>query len=598
MVKIQLLSQHVCGFEDTIMKPERTKSVPAFMFSKNKHIKGEHMEFYQLKITRKGTKPPVWRRCLVPADTDFAKLAAMLEDILEYADTENYEFEFFQKKLRLQNLEAQTAEATKGSYEYAEAKGRQIAELLDTEAWFTFRVKGMELPEYRTDIEKKITDEEKAGTPEILKETRSAEDDFWTADMQTKNTELEKKYGALGIADIVAKKVAEMEKKMEPEQQENSFSRNPKVRDYLNSYNKEDLIASAIELDIEIDGLSKEELAENITEKVLNPEIMKEIFLQADEWEIEAFDRATERKCFPATHKDWKELEWFSNKGYIVAYSDNYAEVPKEVISVYKQVNTPELQEKCRKLSWMRSCESMMGLIYAIAPLKIVYRMYRKRDGFRVSYEEFMDILNELAEKDGMCIVKGDKLIWKAVLQDNLYERIEEFQGERDFYIPTVDEILDYAKHGYPSQDVSYRKLSSFLRDELHLEEEKTEELLYIVYKEFSMDGMLSDIMEEFNKRDIVFDSDRQMERFAPIMMEVNNNTRMLDFRGYTPNEINRVSEQKTTPVAPAMQSFVPMGNLPTNNIVNMQPKKKIYPNDPCPCGSGKKYKKCCGRNK
>ena len=24
---------------------------------------------------------------------------------------------------------------------------------------------------------------------------------------------------------------------------------------------------------------------------------------------------------------------------------------------------------------------------------------------------------------------------------------------------------------------------------------------------------------------------------------------------------------------------------------------KKIGPNDPCPCGSGKKYKKCCGMN-
>ena len=24
----------------------------------------------------------------------------------------------------------------------------------------------------------------------------------------------------------------------------------------------------------------------------------------------------------------------------------------------------------------------------------------------------------------------------------------------------------------------------------------------------------------------------------------------------------------------------------------------KVYPNDPCPCGSGKKYKKCCGRNR
>ena len=25
---------------------------------------------------------------------------------------------------------------------------------------------------------------------------------------------------------------------------------------------------------------------------------------------------------------------------------------------------------------------------------------------------------------------------------------------------------------------------------------------------------------------------------------------------------------------------------------------KKVFPNDRCPCGSGKKYKKCCGRNK
>lgn len=25
--------------------------------------------------------------------------------------------------------------------------------------------------------------------------------------------------------------------------------------------------------------------------------------------------------------------------------------------------------------------------------------------------------------------------------------------------------------------------------------------------------------------------------------------------------------------------------------------EEKIYPNDPCTCGSGKKYKKCCGKN-
>lgn len=32
-----------------------------------------------------------------------------------------------------------------------------------------------------------------------------------------------------------------------------------------------------------------------------------------------------------------------------------------------------------------------------------------------------------------------------------------------------------------------------------------------------------------------------------------------------------------------------------STTIVNETPK--VYPNDPCPCGSGKKYKKCCGKN-
>ena len=36
------------------------------------------------------------------------------------------------------------------------------------------------------------------------------------------------------------------------------------------------------------------------------------------------------------------------------------------------------------------------------------------------------------------------------------------------------------------------------------------------------------------------------------------------------------------------------------DNTISRAPVKradeKVYPNDPCPCGSGKKYKQCCGR--
>ena len=44
--------------------------------------------FYQLKITRKGTKPPVWRRCTVAADVTFANKAAYMR------------LNFFRKKYR------------------------------------------------------------------------------------------------------------------------------------------------------------------------------------------------------------------------------------------------------------------------------------------------------------------------------------------------------------------------------------------------------------------------------------------------------------------------------------------------------------------
>lgn len=40
----------------------------------------------------------------------------------------------------------------------------------------------------------------------------------------------------------------------------------------------------------------------------------------------------------------------------------------------------------------------------------------------------------------------------------------------------------------------------------------------------------------------------------------------------------------------------VPVYSMPRGVNGPLETKmKKIYPNDPCPCGSGKKYKKCCG---
>ena len=38
-------------------------------------------------------------------------------------------------------------------------------------------------------------------------------------------------------------------------------------------------------------------------------------------------------------------------------------------------------------------------------------------------------------------------------------------------------------------------------------------------------------------------------------------------------------------------------GHFVKMNAYGEEQVVKVYPNDPCPCGSGKKYKKCHGRN-
>jgi preprotein translocase subunit SecA len=46
-------------------------------------------------------------------------------------------------------------------------------------------------------------------------------------------------------------------------------------------------------------------------------------------------------------------------------------------------------------------------------------------------------------------------------------------------------------------------------------------------------------------------------------------------------------------PVGPLANQVNPAAAMPNRPVVNKGPK--VGRNDPCPCGSGKKYKKCCG---
>jgi uncharacterized protein YecA (UPF0149 family) len=49
-------------------------------------------------------------------------------------------------------------------------------------------------------------------------------------------------------------------------------------------------------------------------------------------------------------------------------------------------------------------------------------------------------------------------------------------------------------------------------------------------------------------------------------------------------------------PEAPVLRPEMTAPQVPTTVRPIRKPLGKVGRNDPCPCGSGKKYKKCCGK--
>ena len=548
--------------------------------------------FYQLKITRKGTKPPVWRRCVVAADVTFTKMAALLEELVQYPAGSPYEIEFFQKKIQIR--ENGDGEA-KNNFTLLNAADTETAELMDSGKWFTFRQYGAdkEAPEYRVDIEKK--EEGTAETPSVVKEVKAEDDPYWSEAPEKKasvavETEVETAKATEAIAAVEA--AVRVAQAADTEEVPAGSRRNPSVRDFLMSYRKEDLLSIAGELGLHCKGMDQEDIASEVAAEVLKPEVMKACFLVADDQEVQAFEAAVQRKCFHVTEDEWDTLQWLNDMGYLVSYSDDYAEVPAEVAAVYDEINTPEFQTLRSQVNWMRDCFVMVSYLYVSAPAKTVYEMFSQRKGFDIGYEKFIELYHTIPEKASVCQLVDDQIILKSALINNIYKDIERRQGGRKFYIPSVDEVMDYAKNGYPTRSASYQKLGSFLTDEMKVSDAVKDQTLFFIYKECSMEGRMSTIMKNLSQKGLQF-SDEQLEKFTKLMMDANNNTRMLEYRGFTPNEISGAVWPFATdkPHRAMPNSFVP-------TAMPMQPAstKKIYPNDPCPCGSGKKYKKCCGR--
>jgi len=218
----------------------------------------------------------------------------------------------------------------------------------------------------------------------------------------------------------------------------------------------------------------------------------------------------------------------------------------------------------------------------------------------------------------------------------------------KKLYIP--DDLLNYSDLDYYESTPQTRALESFIRPKLTKRSKNSiyteDEYKAVIGHDLVMElvGIVKDpnimpaagLQKAVNLLTAFINlDDKGFRTLANLFFDLSNNTRMPMNKGYTPRELSAIHHDNaptTISFGPGIQEALRSGDLNADELrqsifaqsdwpngirssmlskidkAALKPGEehwvgetvfkggKVGANDPCPCGSGKKYKKCCGR--
>ena len=413
------------------------------------------------------------------------------------------------------------------------------------------------------------------------------------------------------------------------------------LREYLTEYTKEELLDQARSFEIrKCSGLRKADLIDRIVDNFCTEEMLRSRLACLTKEQMDLFRKA----CISPTAVSVNEVVdamqlyryWI---GYFEEPTDRFC-VFEDVAVAFSKVDDESFRRKqCRK-GWMVKCIHFFIQYYGIAPIEVIYEMYRQK--VKCSIDEMIEMLWEMpVDIVESCLFTMDRLGMKGwPKEDPLYSEKgifvhlqlfenEEFgyllrqQMDKDFYIPSAQQIDEICRIGYEASSSEYKKLESFFIKKLRLPYEQAVTWCLQVWANSYEGESPSKIINKMTEANIEFE-EKMINELLELLVAAHNNTRMKENRGYKPSEMARKMPVDKMPTivstsskaaailkdaVPQLQAMGVLVDLNGNTDViqttmfprglNEEPirvEKKIYPNDPCPCGSGKKYKKCCGK--
>lgn len=401
------------------------------------------------------------------------------------------------------------------------------------------------------------------------------------------------------------------------------------LKHILRMYDKESLLNYARDLEIKrTSGLKKDELAEKIANELLMPTVMRRrIAVLSSECRI-LLERAM-REAFIPTPEEMDDALCLHESDYAFLNKREQLDVPVDVKIAYEKINTPEFRKYARKMSWLSQCLNFGEVFYGVFDKDVLRKIYNVRKGYHISEEQLEKMCSEFPVDMTEChMEEGQRFIVAEYLAyRDRYKDLLDIQAGKDFYIPNAQEVLDYARNLYLSQEPAYQNFREFLQHEIGMTYDEADAEALETWDKIQFDIDFTEIVQYII--DVYEDllDGTKIEKIIQLLQEVNNNTRMRIHRGHTPNEMMRKgmeedrfsqkpivvpgSTEAANLLKSASEELKEMGvcvdfdsnavivpnNFSQNNVSGQAANsiKKIYPNDSCPCGSGKKFKKCCG---
>ncbi|MCT2535512.1 SEC-C metal-binding domain-containing protein [Aquibacillus koreensis] len=354
----------------------------------------------------------------------------------------------------------------------------------------------------------------------------------------------------------------------------------------LSKYTKHELDTIRKKLDIKnASSLKKADLAALLVERI--PAYLTDI---QHLWDNERFQLlrniANNGGQMPTPNLEAKQMEYFKNTGLIfTGTSDNekILALPDELVeSVLSMKNDLNVRARIsRNTEWITLT---YGLLYYYGTLNSnqMIDLLEKYTKEPIDYRDYTRVISDANDYRKEIKIDMDGFSNIRVVDPKEVKKEHRMRKNVDFYPFTKQQLLAAGEPGFVDRNKSYQQVVSFFTANFEMSRDEAdhtvEEIVYatrIGHGPNEVMTYLSNIIE--------FDDMDTIQSIMDQVVVLMNNTKQWFLKGYAPLELGEKKKEDSPPP--------PEATKPSSKKV-----VKIGRNEPCPCGSGKKYKKCCGR--